>query len=200
MLKLVFNSPQTREGNGYLGRPFPLQSSGFQNSVKTMMKSNWRKPWEYLPKEYPQNFNYHVTINPDPKCTWITDCRDRKSHHRKLREFLELAFYKKLFSDVVVIYEYGKYGKYHGKLHYHCLFETNKIRKLQDFCKTFFASNPSKNNTAVIIKLITPRLKPGNHSDELICASLMESKHYIFTKYFRKEQHNRLKCLVHWTK
>jgi len=190
-------------GNGNLGVPFPLANGNRQDAVEVMMKSNWRKPWDMLPDDYPEKFNYHITINPDPKCTWIVDndCRDRKTHHKQLRKFLKESFYLKLFSDVVVIYEYGKYGKKYGKLHYHCLFRTSKSGKLTAKGFEYFKHTGTKSACAVVCKRITHSLrKSETHNMLLMKASQLANKFYIFKEYFRKESHNKVKCLVHWSK
>lgn len=192
----------TLERKRYLGVPFPLANEKI-DPVGLMLHKNWRKPWDMLPSDYPEKFNYHMTINPDPKCTWIIDnnCRDRKTHHKQLRSFLKEAFYLKLFSDVVIIYEYGKYGKKFGKLHYHCLFKTNKSGKLTAKAFEYFKHRSTKSSSAIVTKRITHSLKKGdNHSALLMKASQLSSKNYIYINYFRKETHNKMHCLVHWTK
>ena len=192
---------QNSSGNGNLGVPFPLSKSGsIPGSIFMRMKANWRKPWSLFPTDYYKQFNYSYTINPDPKCKWIidNDCRDRQTHHAKLREFLINAYYQKLFSAVVVIYEYGKHGKKFGKLHFHCLFRTNKAEKLRLCALSYFAANKN-NNRAVVKKRITHSLKKSNQGSTLLMMkqSLLENKQYIYKTYFRKEQPCRLKCLVH---
>lgn len=200
-MMLNFGS-QSKEGKLCLGVPFPLANRKV-DPVDLLMKNNWRKPWDMLPSDYPEKFNYHMTINPDPKCTWIIDnnCQDRKTHHKRLRSFLKESFYSKLFSDVIVIYEYGKYGKKFGKLHYHCLFRTNKSAKLTIKAFEYFKHSSTKSCSAVINKRITHSLKKGdNHSALLMKASQLSSKNYIYNNYFRKESHNKIHCLVHWSK
>lgn len=185
-----------------LGVPFPLANRKV-DPVDLLLQSNWRKPWAMLPSDYPEKFNYHMTINPDPKCTWIIDnnCRDRKTHHKQLRSFLKECFNLKLFSDVCIIYEYGKYGKKYGKLHYHALFRTNKSGKLKIKAFEYFKHSSTKSYSAVVVKRITHSLKKSdNHSAMLMKASQLSSKLYIYRNYFRKETHNKMKCLVHWSK
>lgn len=200
MLVLNFNSPNTSNpacGNDSLGVPFPL-SSNDHSSLASKLKENWRKPYALFPEGYHKQFNYSFTINPDPRCKWIkdNDCRDRKSHHARLREFISDAHAKKLFSAVIVIYEYGKYGKKFGKLHYHLLFRTAKAKMLQDNALTYFTDNKA-NNHAVVKKRITHSLKKLEASPIMMKTSLNQNKRYIFETYFRKEQPCKTKCLVH---
>ena len=196
-------APRPQKGNGSLGVPFPLANGKKACPIEVMMKSNWRKPWDMLPNDYPEKFNYHITINPDPKCDWIVDnnCTDKKTHHKQLREFLKESFNLKLFSDVCIIYEYGRYGKKYGKLHYHCLFRTNTSAKLQIKAFEYFRHRSTKNTRAVVSKRITHSLKRSEtHNMLLMKSSQLANKHYIYNQYFRKETHNKIKCLVHWSK
>lgn len=196
-------APQTSPGNGSLGVPFPLANGKKACPLEMMMKSNWRKPWAMLPNDYPEKFNYHMTINPDPKCDWIinNNCVDKKTIHKQLRSFLKECFYLKLFSDVCIIYEYGRYGKKYGKLHYHCLFRTAKSGKLTEKAFEYFKHRTTKSCSAVVCKRITHSLRTSEtHNMLLMKSSTLSNKHYIYTNYFRKETHNKIKCLVHWSK
>lgn len=193
-------------GNGSLGVPFPLTKCELIPTFKTMMHQNWRTPWDKLPMQFPSIFNYHFTINPDPKCSWITnnDCRCRKTHHKQLREFLSDAYNQKLFSNTCIVYEYGKYGKKFGKLHYHCLFRTAKAKKLQQCAFRYFKHTSTKSDRSCVYKMISHSLKKDTLNlswyNSLKKCSLLESKRYIYNNYFRKENHNKIKCLTYWYK
>ena len=63
---------------------------GFFNKVTPdtcPLKPGWRLPWDILDYEQLYNMQYHVTINPDPECGWITSCNDLKLHNKNIRNF-----------------------------------------------------------------------------------------------------------------
>lgn len=155
-------------------------------------KSRWRIPWENIDHNKVLDMNYSITINPDPNLSWLDDTRDRKLLNRKFRETLRICKNKKLYKNIIVIYEYGKQGKRYGKLHYHLLVNSKKINLFCDeFIKTF-GTTKKRWKLTVVKKLIKPDY---GIPDELKITNLNDQKKYIYETYFRKEQHNKLKCL-----
>lgn len=155
-------------------------------------KSRWRIPWDNIAHEKVLDMNYSITVNPDPNLTWLDDTRDRKLLNAKFRETLLICKNKKLYKNIIVIYEYGKKGKQYGKLHYHLLVNSQKVNQFcEEFIKTF-GTTKKRWKMTVVKKLIKPDF---GIIDELKLDNLNAQKKYIYEKYFRKESHNKIKCL-----
>lgn len=66
-------------------------------------QQGWRCPWSEIDMQYKYLFNFHITINPDPKCEWMTNCQDRKLHNNKLREFI-MKIKRKVYINIFCVY------------------------------------------------------------------------------------------------
>lgn len=155
-------------------------------------KERWRIPWDNIDHNKVLDMNYSITINPDPNLQWLDDTRDRKLLNTRFRETLRICKNKNLYKDIIVVYEYGKKGKRYGKLHYHLLVNSKKINLFCDeFLKTF-GTTKKRWKLTVVKKLIKPDY---GIPDEFKHINLNVQKKYIFETYFRKETHNKLKCL-----
>lgn len=165
-------------------------------SKKDYFRHGWRCPWSEIDKQNKYLFNFHITINPDPKCEWITNCQDRKLHNEKLREFIMKIKNRGLFKYILCIYEYGTKGKSHGKLHYHILFKTHASNAIRKEANIIFGTSKNRCYMTTIVKPIrvdkklsleaTPEQKLTNYKNQI---------DYIINTYFRKETHNKIKCL-----
>jgi len=155
-------------------------------------KSRWRIPWSNIDHNKVLDMNYSITINPDPNLSWLDDTRDRKLLNSKLRETLRICKINKLYKDIIVIYEYGKKGKRYGKLHYHLLVNSKKINLFcEEFIKTF-GTTKKRWKLTVVKKLIK---SDYGIPIEFKIDNLITQKKYIYETYFRKEVHNKIKCL-----
>jgi len=159
-------------------------------------KQGWRCPWSEIDMQYKYLFNFHITINPDPKCDWLTNCQDRKLHNDKLREFIQKIKKRGLYKYILCIYEYGIKGKSYGKLHYHILFKTHASEAIRKEANIMFGTTKKRCHNTTIVKPIkvdnkltieaTPMQKQKNYRDQI---------DYIINKYFQKETQNKVKCL-----
>ncbi len=161
------------------------------------LKNGWRLPWDLIDYENINNMNYHVTINPDPQCGWITSCNDLKLHNNKFRQFLLECRKEKLYKNIISIYEYGKHGKEYGKVHYHILLQTNKINKFVEMAISYFGTNCKTRwrNTVVKKPIIIDRKVSEYATDEEKVNNYKQQVKFIHENYMRKESQNRHKCL-----
>ncbi len=161
------------------------------------LKNGWRLPWDILDYENINNMQYHVTINPDPQCDWITQCNDLKTHNNRYREFLRDCKKNNLYKNIISVYEYGKNGKEYGKVHYHILLQTNKINKFIEMAITYFGtSNKTRwRNTVVKSPITIDKTVSQYASDIEKVENFKQQINYIMSKYMRKESQNRKKCL-----
>ncbi len=161
------------------------------------LKKGWRCPWEIIDYEKINEMNYHITINPDPECDWITSCNDLKTHNIRFREFINECIINRLYKNIISIYEYGKHGKDYGKVHYHILLQTNKINKFIEMAITYFGtSNRSRWRNTVVKNMITiDKQLSAYATNEEKRDNYRKQIQFIHGKYMRKESHNRKKCL-----
>lgn len=161
------------------------------------LKPGWRLPWDNLDYDNLYNMQYHVTINPDPNCEWITSCNDLKLHNKKYKEFLRECQKNKLYKNIISVYEYGKHGKEYGKVHYHILLQTNKINKFIEMAISYFGTNnKTRWRNTIVKKQITIDKSIGADAtiDEKV-SNYRSQIDYIMNKYMKKESQNRHKCL-----
>jgi len=107
-------------------------------------QQGWRCPWSEIDMKSKYLFNFHITINPDPKCEWMTNCQDRKLHNEKLREFIMKIKNRGLYKYILCIYEYGIKGKSYGKLHYHILFKTHASDAIRKEANIIFGTTKKR--------------------------------------------------------
>lgn len=123
-------------------------------------------------------YRYHITVNMD----WRHhNCSDDEQFERIKRVLYDHHRYIK---NILCIYEYGK----KGKMHFHMLLETSRIKSLErDLTNNFGNSNNynRNHNYAVKTKLIQPN--KGETWEENIDRII---------NYFKKEQHNRQMCWI----
>lgn len=156
-------------------------------------KENWRLPWDMLDRKNLYKMKYHVTISPDP--IHESDFYNRKFAHKILRQFLEEIKKKGLFKNIIIVYEYGKRGKKYGKLHWHMLFETNKIRKIEEISNSYFATSKKRSRNTTVVKRIRIDKNMIDKSDESKVENYQRQIDYIMSEYMQKETQNKIKCL-----
>ncbi len=161
------------------------------------LKPGWRLPWDILDYDNLYDMQYHVTINPDPQCDWITSCNDLKLHNRKYKEFLRECQKNKLYKNIISVYEYGKHGKEYGKVHYHILLQTNKINKFVEMAISYFGTNNKTRwrNTIVKKQISIDKSIGVDATNEEKVLNYRSQIDYIMNKYMKKESQNRHKCL-----
>ena len=100
--------------------------------------------------------NYHITINPDPLNSHENNVYDKKLMFKMFRQFLYELKQKKLYKNIISVYEYGAKGKKYGKLHFHILFKTHACNKIKEVaCKYFGSHKINRHITTVVVKRIT---------------------------------------------
>lgn len=153
----------------------PLVDSSTSIPWKTM---NYRTPWEIIPEKYYKGLNFNFTLNPDPNI-------DYYENTKKWLIPKVLTLIKKLKDDgiikkLILVYEWGTYGKKHGKLHFHGLIQTNnKVLVQTEMLREFNKRSNVKHRTLQINHL--PTIKDRARA----------------IKYLKKEQQNKLKCLFY---
>ncbi len=142
------------------------------------MTDQVRTPWDKLPDNLLKGMNFFFTINPDPNCEWYTtDCDKKVIVTRFLKLIQELKF-RHLINKSISIYEYGKYGAKHGKLHFHGFIQTTDRQTVEtEIAKEF------NNRSNIVHRTInTKHIKSVQDRDQIL-------------SYMKKEQQNKLKCL-----
>ncbi|WP_168169805.1 hypothetical protein [Candidatus Izimaplasma sp. ZiA1] len=153
----------------------------------------WRLPWDMINLDNLYKMNYHVTISPDPLHS--EDFYDRKYANKVFRQFLNELKKNNLYSNIISVYEYGPRGKKYGKLHWHILFRTSKVRKIETISNTFFGTTPKRCKATTVVKRIRIDKNYVARSDKDKIANYHKQVEFIMNNYMKKEQHNKHKCL-----
>lgn len=135
--------------------------------------------WADVNKDSLKGYNFFLTLNPDTSCDWYTHDLDKKNIIPRYLECIEKAQFRHIIKSSLSIYEFGKYGKKHGKIHFHALIKTsNKKALLCMLCEIFNNRTNLKHRTVQ-------------------CRSLrsVEDREYQFLTYMRKEKHNSKRLL-----
>jgi len=164
-----------------------------QNTIVDPFRQGWRLPWDMLDKKDLYKMNYHVTISPDP--IHETDFYSRKVANKVLRQFLLELKKNMLFDNIICVYEYGTRGKKYGKLHWHILFKTRYIRKIEETANRYFATSKGRARHTTVIKRIRIDKTHADSSDEVKVENYKQQIDYIMQKYMQKETQNKTKCL-----
>lgn len=164
-----------------------------QNVIVDPFHVGWRLPWDMLEKQHLYEMNYHVTISPDP--IHETDYYDRKVAHKVLRRFLLELKNNKLYKYIICVYEYGPRGKRYGKLHWHILFKTHKVRKIEEISNRYFATSKKRSRHTTVVKKIRIDKDYVCRSDKDKVDNYRKQIDYIMHEYMQKESQNKKKCL-----
>jgi hypothetical protein len=161
--------PETGLGIRYLGDSIP----------KIPWRPFYRIPWEDISDKTARSCNLIFTLNPDMRVDF--DCKDRKICNPKFMDLLHKMKMDGLLTHIVAIYEYGERGKSHGKLHYH------GIAKVADRSKF----------EAELLKMFNKRsqVKHRTLHTKLVRTVADHDRYY---KYMKKENQNKVKCLIHF--
>lgn len=98
-----------------------LLSLGNSSALKPWEREGYRKPWNLIPDKHFKGMNFFVTINPDSNCDWYTHDVDRKTIVSRFLNAIQHLKNNLIILKSISVYEYGRYGKKHGKLHFHCI-------------------------------------------------------------------------------
>lgn len=140
--------------------------------------ANYRILWDDIPDKFYKGMNFLVTINPDPNCDWYIGDTHKATIITKYLNLMEKLQMNCTIRSSISIYEYGKYGKAHGKLHFHALIKTkDRCRFFVEVCRVFNKRSNLRHRTCDIktIKSVKDRTQMIN--------------------YFKKEIQNKKKCL-----
>lgn len=136
----------------------------------------WRSPWENIEENHLKGMNFFFTLNIDPSVEWYENTK--KCQIPRVIDFFEKMKRQQLISRYVIIYEWGKYGKSHGKLHYHGFIKSiRKPELIEEFRKAFNVKTNALHRT---IQLSVNK-------------SVKDRENRI--RYLKKESQNKLKCL-----
>lgn len=137
-----------------------------------------RMTWELILNNKNYEFRHHITINMDWKHHQKDDDQQREILKKILHE------YHKYIKNILCIYEYGK----HGKMHFHMLLYTSRIRQLEkDLTIGFGHINNIGRNTNYAV-----RVKPIKCNKNQTWNDNIEQ----IINYFKKEDHNKKSCWI----
>lgn len=175
----------------------PAPPNGFFDKKKPVVDIfNYRLPWSLIDYDEIYKSSWHVTVNADYQCDWVTNenKNDKTYMNNRLKNLLTKLKLEGLFKNITVVYEYGELGKEYGKLHWHMLVDTCKIRLFeQEFNREFGTTKQRCKATTVCKKITIDKGTPN--VPELMVANYKENVDYVLKHYMRKESQNRIKCL-----
>lgn len=151
---------------------------GIGRQIIPWKTKEYRQPWEHIPEEFYKGLNISFNLNMDSDI-------DNYENTKKWQIPKVLLFFERLKRDgiikkYIIVYEYGKYGAKHGKLHYHGLIQTrDRERFSNDIYKEF-----NKKSSLLHRTLTTKHIKDVEHRD-------------TYLNYMKKEPHNKNKCLYY---
>ncbi len=135
-----------------------------------------RMPWTQIPEKLIKGMNFFFTINPDPDIDYYENTKAFLIP--KMLNLLDKLKSDRLILKSIIVYEWGKSGASHGKLHFHGFIKTkNRIEVEKEFNDVF--------NKKVNLRHRTTNLRH--------IKSVLDRDRMI--KYIKKEQQNKIKCL-----
>ncbi len=142
------------------------------------IQHNVRMPWDLIPENTMKGCNFFVTLNPDPNMDWYTNDTDKKTIITKFLKTIQELKDLNIINKCVFIYEYGKYGKKHGKLHFHGFIKTTQKQEFEKRIYQVFNDRSNLKHRTLNLK----NIKSVKDRDQM-------------TNYLKKEPQNKLKCL-----
>lgn len=138
----------------------------------------YRSPWELLDDNHLKGMNFIWTLNCDPAVENYANTK--KVQIPLLLNLLDNIKFSGDMQKSIVVYEWGKQGKRHGKLHFHGMLKThNKNQVTQEFLKVF--------NSRLAISHRTFHIKHVRTVDDRT----------RYLNYMKKEQQNKKRCLYY---
>jgi len=174
--KLLVNFGHTKtysNADKCIDATLPLVDSSISIPWKTIKH---RMPWELIVPKHYKGMNFFFTINPDPDLDFYEN--KKKFLIPKVLILLDKLKDEGLVKKSIVIYEWGKFGKKHGKLHFHGMLQTKDKQSCIDKINKIFNKKHNCRH----------RTTRFNHIKTVADRNRM-------VKYMQKEQHNKLKCL-----
>ena len=135
-----------------------------------------RMPWDLLPDKLIKGMNFFITVNPDPDIDYYENTKAFLVP--KMLNLLDKLKSERLILKSIIVYEWGKSGAKHGKLHFHGFIKTKNRQEVE------------KEFNAVFNKKVNLRHRTTNIKH---IKSVLDRDRMI--KYCKKEQQNKLKCL-----
>ena len=171
LLTVDFQSDKKTSSNGvlYLGNSTPPQPWN---------TANMRNPWDRIPDKLYKGMNFFFTLNPDPNCEWYTHDTDKKKIVTQFLCMMQELKFQHLINKSISIYEYGKYGAKHGKLHFHGFIQTKDKQSVEKVIAKHFNNRSNVLHRTINFKVI----KSVTDRDQML-------------NYMKKEQQNKIKCL-----
>lgn len=174
MLTVNFGNRKTYSNQQNLvGHTSSLVDSMPSKPWKTMRH---RQPWQDIANKHYKGMNFFFTINPDPDIDFYENTK--KFLIPKILILFDKLKSEGLIKKSLIIYEWGKFGKKHGKLHFHGFLQTKDKQTVSDKINQVF-------NKKTNLRHLTTRL---NH------IKTVDDRNRMIT-YMKKEQHNKLKIL-----
>ena len=137
-----------------------------------------RTPWDAVPEKVLNGGNFFFTINPDPNVSWYDG--KKKTIVGKFLTLMEKLKKENTIKKSISVYEYGKYGAKHGKLHFHGFILTTDKELLEKDIYKVFNERANARHRTLNLKTIKSRQDRENMQN-----------------YLKKEQQNKLKCLYY---
>lgn len=166
-------------------------SLGDSTATVPWKTSNFRCPWELIPEKVVKGCNFFFTINPDPHVDWYTHDSDKKTIIPKFLLLLQELKDKGIIINSVSVYEYGKFGKRHGKLHFHGIIKTKRRQEFEAEVLKVFNKRSNLRHCTVDTKTIK------SVADRNRILNYMHTSKTKKGKIYSAEQQNKIKCLYY---
>lgn len=151
------------------------------SSAHTPWKTtNVRVPWDKVPDKVLNGGNFFFTINPDPDVEWYTKDNDKKTIVTKFLTLFHKLKNQDIIKKSVSVYEYGKYGAKHGKIHFHGFISTTDKKAFEKAVYEVFNERANSRHRTLNLKIIKTTKDRQN-----------------MQAYLKKETHNKIKCLYY---
>lgn len=161
-------------------KPIELASLplGIGRQIVPWKTKNYRSPWNQIPEQHLKGCNLSFNLNLDTHIIGYQNTR--KWQIPRILLFFEQLKQKSIIKKYIIVYEWGKEGKSHGKLHYHGMVKSsNRFEFEEEILNEFNKRTQCKHRT----------LQTKIFND-------VEHRSYLFNKYYRKETQNKIKCLM----
>lgn len=142
------------------------------------IRDHLRAPWTFFEVKHLKGMNFFITVNPDPDIDYYKNTK--KFLLPLMIKLMEKLKRLDIISKYCIIYEWGKLGKQHGKLHFHGFIKTKmRFKVFEEVNKTFNKRSNLRHRTTRI-----DYIKSLDDRDRML-------------SYCKKEQQNKLKCLFY---
>ena len=172
ILTIDFNGNKKNKVND-----FGVLTLGNSTPIVPWKSDHYRASWDTIPIGHVKGMNLSININMDNTLDWYANTK--KIQIPAILLCFEKIKLEGIINKYVLVYEWGKYGKKDGKLHYHGLVKTKK--------KDEFINSVNKEFN---------KRKQCSHRT-LRCNWIKDLEHrQRYLNYMRKESQNKIKCLM----